>query len=126
MHLVRAYLHRSVPTLADADREALAGAVRPRQLACGQAGDYRPELAPVLHGACRLYYLQPDGEELITCFFFENHLLADYPGCLLGRAGHLSAARPGYAGLPDGPESRSDQLQPTAPQGRGPAVGGAG
>jgi len=94
MHPLRAYLHRFVPTLTDADWELLAGAVRPRRLARGQhfvrAGDYRPELALVLQGACRLYYLRPDGEERTTYFFFENHLLGDYPSCLLARPSQFS------------------------------------
>jgi len=87
-------LHRFVPTLTEADWELLAAAVRPRRLARGQqfvqAGDYRPELALVLHGTCRLYYPRPDGEERTTYFFFENHLLADYPGCLTGRPSQFS------------------------------------
>ncbi|WP_223649775.1 Crp/Fnr family transcriptional regulator [Hymenobacter psoromatis] len=94
MHPLRAYLHRFVPTLTDADWEPLAAALRPRQLARGEyfvrAGEYRPELALVLHGACRLYYPRPDGEERTTYFFFENHLLADYPGCLLARPSQFS------------------------------------
>ena len=94
MHPLRAYLHRFVPALTDADWALLAGAVRPRRLARGhyfvRAGEYRPELALVLHGACRLYYLRPDGEERTTYFFFENHLLGDYPGCLLARPSQFS------------------------------------
>lgn len=72
MHPLRAYLHRFVPTLTDADWELLASDVRPRRLARGahfvRAGEYRPELALALHGSCRLYYPRPDGEERTDCF----------------------------------------------------------
>lgn len=89
MHPLRAYLHRFVPELTTADWQPLADALRPRHLARGahfvQAGEHRPELALLLRGSCRLYYPRPDGEERTTYFFFENHLLADYPGCLTGQ-----------------------------------------
>jgi CRP-like cAMP-binding protein len=94
MHPLFAYLRRFVPTLSEADWQLLAGAVRPCHLARGQhfvqAGDYRPEIALVLQGNCRLYYLRPNGEERTTYFFFENHLMADYPSCLLGQPSQLS------------------------------------
>ncbi|RPD45720.1 Crp/Fnr family transcriptional regulator [Hymenobacter sediminis] len=94
MHPLRAYLHRFVPSLTDADWQPLAEALRPRQLARGehfvQAGEYRPELALLLSGSCRLYYSRPDGDERTTYFFFENHLLGDYPSCLTGQASQLS------------------------------------
>lgn len=94
MHPLRAYLHRFVPTLTDADWKPLAEALRPRHLVRGEhfvhAGEYRPELALLISGACRLYYPRPDGEERTTYFFFENHLLADYPGCLTGQPSQLS------------------------------------
>lgn len=89
MHPLRAYFHRFVPELTDTDWQPLAEALRARHLARGkhfvQAGEHRPELALVLRGGCRLYYPRPDGEERTTYFFFENHLLADYPGCLTGQ-----------------------------------------
>ena len=89
MHPLRAYLLRFVPQLTESDWQPLAQALRPRHLARGahfvQAGEHRPKLALVLSGSCRLYYPRPDGEERTTYFFFENHLLADYPGCLTGR-----------------------------------------
>jgi CRP-like cAMP-binding protein len=94
MHPLFAYLRRFVPTLSEADWQLLAGSVRPFQLARGQhfvqAGDYRPEIALVLQGNCRLYYLRPNGEERTTYFFFENHLLGDYPSCLQGRPSELN------------------------------------
>lgn len=94
MHPLRAYLHRFVPELTDADWQPLAEALRPRHLARGdhfvQAGEHRPELALLLSGTCRLYYPRPDGEERTTYFFFENHFLADYPGCLTGQPSQLS------------------------------------
>ena len=94
MHPLLAYLRRFVPTLTEAEWQLLAGAVRPCHLARGQhfvqAGEYRPEIALVLRGNCRLYYLRPSGEERTTYFFFENHFLADYPGCLTGRPSQLS------------------------------------
>jgi CRP-like cAMP-binding protein len=94
MHPLRAYLHRFVPSLTDADWQPLAQALRPRHLARGehfvQAGEYRPELALLLQGSCRLYYPRPNGEERTTYFFFENHLLGDYPGCLTGQPSQLS------------------------------------
>lgn len=94
MHPLRAYLHRFIPKLTDADWQPLAEALRPRHLARGEhfvhAGEYRPELAMLLSGACRLYYSRPDGEERTTFFFFENHLLADYAGCLTGQPSKLS------------------------------------
>lgn len=89
MHPLRAYLHRFVPALTDADWQPLADVLRPRHVARGkyfvQAGEYRPELALLLSGCCRLYYPRPDGEERTTYFFFENHLLGDYPSCLTGQ-----------------------------------------
>ncbi|MBX0292979.1 Crp/Fnr family transcriptional regulator [Hymenobacter sp. HSC-4F20] len=89
MHPLRAYLHRFVPTLTDADWQPLAEALRPCHLARGehfvQAGEYRPQLALLLRGSCRLYYPRPNGDERTTYFFFENHLLGDYPGCLTGQ-----------------------------------------
>ena len=89
-----AYLRRFVPALTEAEWQLLAGAVRPCHVARGQhfvqAGEYRPEIALVLQGSCRLYYLRPSGEERTTYFFFENHLLADYPGCLTGQPSQLN------------------------------------
>ncbi|WP_375438254.1 Crp/Fnr family transcriptional regulator [uncultured Hymenobacter sp.] len=94
MHPLRAYLHRFIPELTDADWHPLAQALRVRHLARGQhfiqAGGYLAELALLLRGTCRLYYPRPDGEERTTYFFFENHLLADYAGCLTGQASQLS------------------------------------
>lgn len=94
MHPLRAYLHRFVPGLTDADWHSLAVALRVRHLARGehfiQAGDYLPVLALLLQGSCRLYYPRPDGEERTTYFFFENHLLGDYAGCLTGQPSKLS------------------------------------
>ncbi len=71
MQPLRTYLHRFVPTLTAADWEALAGAVRPLPLARGE------------------HFVQA-GEERTTYFFFENHLLADYPGYLTGQPSQLS------------------------------------
>ena len=94
LHPLRAYLHRFVPTLTDAEWAPLEAALRPCHLARGAhfvaAGQRRPEVALLLHGACRLYYPRPDGEERTTFFFFENHLLADYPGCLTGQPSQFS------------------------------------
>ncbi|SNC61326.1 cAMP-binding domain of CRP or a regulatory subunit of cAMP-dependent protein kinases [Hymenobacter gelipurpurascens] len=94
MHPLRAYLHRFIPSLTDADWQPLAQALRPLHLARGehfvQAGERRHELAILLQGSCRLYYPRPDGEERTTYFFFENHLLGDYPGCLTGQPSQLS------------------------------------
>jgi len=94
MHPLRAYLHRFIPALTDADWQPLAESLRPLHLARGehfvQAGEHRPELALLLNGNCRLYYPRPDGEERTTYFFFENHLLGDYPGCLTGQPSQLS------------------------------------
>jgi CRP-like cAMP-binding protein len=94
MHPLFAYLRHLVPTLTEAEWHLLAGAVRPAHLARGQhfveAGGYRPEVALLLQGSCRLYYLRPNGEERTTYFFFENHLLADYPSCVLGRPSELN------------------------------------
>jgi CRP-like cAMP-binding protein len=94
MHPLLAYLRRFVPALTEAEWQRLAGAVRPCHLARGQhfvrAGERRPEIALLLQGSCRLYYLRPSGEERTTYFFFENHLLADYPGCLTGQPSGLN------------------------------------
>ncbi|WP_151087193.1 Crp/Fnr family transcriptional regulator [Hymenobacter baengnokdamensis] len=94
MHPLLAYLRRFVPTLTEAEWQLLAGAVRPAHVARGQhfvqAGNYRPEIALLLQGSCRLYYLRPSGEERTTYFFFENHLLADYLSCLLGQPSQLN------------------------------------
>jgi CRP-like cAMP-binding protein len=94
MHPLRAYLHRFVPELTDADWQPLAASLRLRHLSRGehfvQAGEHRPELALLLQGSCRLYYPRPSGEERTTYFFFENHLLGDYPGCLTGQPSQLS------------------------------------
>lgn len=94
MHPLRAYFHRFVPELTDADWQPLAEALRVRRLARGehfvQAGEYLPVLALLLSGTCRLYYPRADGEERTTYFFFENHLLGDYPGCLTGQPSQLS------------------------------------
>lgn len=94
MHPLRAYLLRFVPDLTDADWYPLAQALRPHHLRRGehllQAGDSLPVLALLLHGTCRLYYPQPDGEERTTYFFFENHLLGDYAGCLTDQPSQLS------------------------------------
>ena len=94
MHPLLAYLRRFVPALTEAEWQLLAGAVRPCHLARGQhfvqAGEYRPEIALLLQGSCRLYYLRPSGEERTTYFFFENHLLADYPSCLSGQPSGLN------------------------------------
>ncbi|RZL13174.1 MAG: Crp/Fnr family transcriptional regulator [Hymenobacter sp.] len=94
MHPLRAYLLRFVPGLTDADWLPLAQALRPHYLRRGEhllrAGESVPVLALLLHGTCRLYYPRPDGEERTTYFFFENHLLGDYAGCLTGQPSQLS------------------------------------
>ena len=94
MHPLRAHLHRFVPALTDADWQPLAEALRPFYLARGehfvQVGEYRPEVALLLNGTCRLYYSRPDGDERTTYFFFENHLLGDYLGCLTGQPSQFS------------------------------------
>lgn len=94
MHPLRAYLLRFVPDLTDADWHPLAQALRPHHLRRGehllQAGDSWPVLALLLQGTCRLYYPRPDGQERTTYFFFENHLLGDYAGCLTGQPSQLS------------------------------------
>ena len=94
LHPLRTYIQRFVPTLSDAEWAPLAAALRPCHLARGahfvEAGQRRPELALLLRGSCRLYYPRPDGEERTTYFFFENHLLGDYPGCLSGQPSQLS------------------------------------
>ncbi|MBO3272304.1 Crp/Fnr family transcriptional regulator [Hymenobacter defluvii] len=94
MHPLRAYLHRFVPELTDADWQPLAQALRVHHLARGehflQAGEHQPMLALLLRGTCRLYYPRPNGEERTTYFFFENHLLGDYAGCLTGQPSQLS------------------------------------
>lgn len=93
MHPLRAYIERFVP-LTDAEWAPLAGAVRPlhlpRHAHFVEAGQRRPQLALVLSGALRLYYPRPGGEERTTYFFFENHLLGDYPGCLTGQPSQFS------------------------------------
>jgi CRP-like cAMP-binding protein len=92
MHPLRTYIERFV-ALTDAEWAPLAAGLRVRPLARHAhfvaAGDTRPELALVLRGALRLYYPHPSGEERTTYFFFENHLLADYAGCLTGRPSQL-------------------------------------
>ncbi|QNE42415.1 Crp/Fnr family transcriptional regulator (plasmid) [Hymenobacter sp. NBH84] len=94
MHPLRAYLLRFVPELTDNDWQPLAQALRVQHLARGehflQAGEHRPVLALLLRGTCRLYYPRPNGEERTTYFFFENHLLGDYAGCLTGQPSQLS------------------------------------
>jgi CRP-like cAMP-binding protein len=93
MHPLRTYIERFV-ALTDAEWAPLEAALRARQLARHayfvEAGETRPELALVLKGALRLYYPLPNGEERTTYFFFENHFLADYSGCLTGRPSQLS------------------------------------
>ncbi len=73
LHPLRAHLHRFVHVLTDAEWAPLAAALRPRHLARGDyfvaAGEYRPEIALLLHGACRVYYVRPDGEERTTYFW---------------------------------------------------------
>ncbi|WP_246601752.1 Crp/Fnr family transcriptional regulator [Hymenobacter profundi] len=94
MHPLRAYLLRFVPELTDADWQPLDQALRVHHLARGehflQAGEHQPMLALLLRGTCRLYYPRPNGEERTTYFFFENHLLGDYAGCLTGQPSQLS------------------------------------
>ncbi|HEX8330070.1 MAG TPA: Crp/Fnr family transcriptional regulator [Hymenobacter sp.] len=94
MHPLRAYLHRFVPSMTDADWQPLAEALRPRHLKRGEhfvkEGENVPTLALLLNGSCRLYYSRSDGEEFTTYFFFENHLLGDYPGCLTGQPSQLN------------------------------------
>lgn len=94
MNPLRAYLHRFVPGLTEQEWAPLAAVLRTERLGRGahfvQAGQQRPTLALVLSGALRLYYPRPDGEERTTYFFFENHLMGDYPGCLTGRPSQLS------------------------------------
>ncbi|TDN37093.1 Crp/Fnr family transcriptional regulator [Hymenobacter sp. UV11] len=93
MHPLRAYIQRFVP-LTEAEWAPLAAALRPVHLARHAhfvaAGQRRAELGLVLSGALRLYYPRPNGEERTTYFFFENHLLADYPSCLTGQPSQLS------------------------------------
>lgn len=93
MHQLRAYIQRFVP-LTDAEWAPLAAALRPSHLARHAhfvaAGQQRAELGLVLRGALRLYYPRPSGEERTTYFFFENHLLGDYPGCLTGQPSQFS------------------------------------
>ncbi|KUG09708.1 Crp/Fnr family transcriptional regulator [Solirubrum puertoriconensis] len=94
MHSLLTYLHRFVPQLTDAEWAPLAAVLKTERLMRGsyfvQAGQYRPQVALVVSGALRLFYPRPDGEERTTYFFFENHLLADYPSCLTGQPSQLS------------------------------------
>ncbi|GAB2953497.1 Crp/Fnr family transcriptional regulator [Hymenobacter coalescens] len=94
MNPLRAYLLRFVPNLTEQEWTALEAALRTERLPRGahfvQAGQQRPVLALVLSGALRLYYSRPNGEERTTYFFFENHLLGDYPSCLTGRPSQLN------------------------------------
>jgi CRP-like cAMP-binding protein len=93
LHPLRAHLHRFVP-LTDEEWAPLAAALRPCHLARGDyfvmAGQYQPHIAFVLHGACRVYCVRPDGEERTTYFFFEEHLMADYTSCLTGQPSQFS------------------------------------
>jgi CRP-like cAMP-binding protein len=93
MHPLRSYIQRFVP-LTDAEWAPLAAALRVQHLARHahfvEAGQHRADLALVLSGSLRLYYPRPSGEDRTTYFFFENHLLADYPGCLTRQASQLS------------------------------------
>ncbi len=85
MHPLRAYVHRFVP-LPDEAWAALEAEPQPRHLQRHayfvRPGDTRHEVAPLPRGACRMFYPRADGEEVMTYFFFENHLLASYPACL--------------------------------------------
>ena len=94
MHPLRVYIQRFVPDLTDADWQPLAEMLRVVHLAKNDhfvaAGQRRPQLALVRSGAFRLYYPRPNGEERTTYFFFENHLMGDYAGCLTGRPSQLS------------------------------------
>jgi CRP-like cAMP-binding protein len=80
--------------LTDAEWEPLAAALTVRQLRRKQdfatQGVVAAELALVLSGACRLYYIRPDGEERTTYFFFENHLMGSYQSCLTGQLSQFS------------------------------------
>jgi len=88
IHPLRAHLLQFVPALTEEEWAPLAAALRPLHLRRGehfvQAGEYRPQLALVLSGACRVYYTRPDGDERTIYFFFEPHLLGDYASCLIG------------------------------------------
>ena len=94
MHALHAYLLRFVPELTEADWLLLAETLQTEHLARGehfvQAGEQRSALALMLSGSCRLYYPLPSGEERTTYFFFENHLLGDYAGCLTGQPSQFS------------------------------------
>ncbi len=93
MHPLRAYIQRFV-ALTDAEWAPLARALRACHLARHghfvEAGQTRAAIALVLSGALRLYYPRASGEERTTYFFFENHLLADYPSCLTGQPSQFS------------------------------------
>jgi CRP-like cAMP-binding protein len=93
LHPLRAHLQNFVP-LTDEEWAPLAAALRPHHLARGDyfvtAGQYQPHIAFVLHGACRVYCVRPDGEERTTYFFFEQHLMADYTSCLTGQPAQFS------------------------------------
>ncbi|RYU76740.1 Crp/Fnr family transcriptional regulator [Hymenobacter persicinus] len=93
MHPLRTYIQRFVP-LTDAEWAALETSLQPRKLArkahFARIGEPASDIALVVSGACRLYYVRPDGEEITTYFFFENHLMASYSSCLSGQPSRLA------------------------------------
>jgi len=67
VHPLRAHLLQFVPALTEKEWAPLAATLRPLHLRRGehfvQAGEYQPQLALALSGACRVYYTWPDEDE---------------------------------------------------------------
>ena len=74
--------------LSDQDWDLLAGHLRVEQFQkqaffC-ESGQTATQVAFVIEGTFRQFYLK-DGEEKTTYFFFEDHLLCAYISCLTGK-----------------------------------------
>lgn len=93
LHRLRAWFEKFAP-LPDPAWAALAPHVQSRMLsrheAFVQPGDQALAIGFLLSGACRQFYLLPDGTEHTTYFYFANDVMADYRACVLGQPAALT------------------------------------
>ncbi len=95
MHRLRAWFEKFAP-LPDAAWAALVPHIRTGKLARQEAfvqpgtSTAQLEIGFLLSGACRQFYLLPDGTERTTYFYFTHDALADYRACILGQPAALT------------------------------------
>lgn len=94
MDTVRRYFEQTFPSLSSEDVAsvlAIARAVHFERGACFvRAGERKREIAWVLRGLIRAYYIKESGQEMTPFFWAENEIVASWESIYLGRVSQLN------------------------------------